>query len=100
LVQRWQEWKLIQRYPDQVPHRNHVLYINQYVIIYSLQLTLSIVYMLLNCEEEIMMNEENIPLYEVEELSLEDAILLMATEQEKYQTDYSATSDRIMHLVA
>ena len=55
--------------------------------------------MLLNCEEEIIMNEENIPLYEVEELSLEDAILLMASEQEKYQTDYSATSERIMQLV-
>jgi hypothetical protein len=56
--------------------------------------------MLLNCGEEITMSEENIPLYEVEELSLEDAILLMATDQEKYQTDYSATSERIMQLVA
>jgi hypothetical protein len=46
------------------------------------------------------MNEEDIPLYEVEELSLEDAILLMASEQEKYQTDYSATSERFLHLVA
>ena len=46
------------------------------------------------------MSEENPPLYEVEELSLEDAILLMASEQEKYQTDYSATSMRLMQLVA
>lgn len=46
------------------------------------------------------MNEEDIPLYEVEELSLEDAILLMASEKEKYQTDYSATSERFLHLVA
>ena len=42
-----------------------------------------------------IMNEEDIPLYEVEELSLEDAILLLASDQEKYQTDYSATSERI-----
>ncbi|MDX1824021.1 MAG: hypothetical protein R3354_04850 [Thiohalomonadales bacterium] len=46
------------------------------------------------------MEQENLPLYEVEELSLEDAILAMATEQEKYQTDYSATSERLMQLVA
>lgn len=46
------------------------------------------------------MNEEQIPLYEVEELSLEDAILLMATEQEKFHTDYSATSERILSFVA
>ncbi len=47
-----------------------------------------------------MSEEDNIPLYEVEELSLEDAILLIASEQEKYQTDYSAASERILHLVA
>ncbi|MGW8229122.1 MAG: hypothetical protein ACWGOW_09480 [Gammaproteobacteria bacterium] len=46
------------------------------------------------------MTEENPPLYEIEELSLEDAILLMATEQEKYQTDYSVTSMRLMQLLA
>jgi hypothetical protein len=46
------------------------------------------------------MNEEEIPLYDVEELSLEDAILLLASEQEKYLTDYSASSERLLQLVA
>ena len=46
------------------------------------------------------MSEENLPLYEVEEVTLEEAILMMASEQEKYQTNYSATSERLMQLVA
>ena len=46
------------------------------------------------------MNEETIPLYEVEELTLNEAILLMASEQEKYQANYQASSDRLMQLVA
>ena len=35
---------------------------------------------------------ETIPDYEVEELSLEQAVLLLATEEEKRKTDYSKTS--------
>jgi len=35
---------------------------------------------------------ETVPNYEVEELSLEQAILLLATEEEKDKTDYSKTS--------
>lgn len=35
---------------------------------------------------------EAIPQYEVEELSLEQAVLLLATEEEKEKTDYSKTS--------
>jgi len=46
------------------------------------------------------MNEEQLPLYDVEELSLEDAILLLATEQEKYQADYRATTERVLEYVA
>lgn len=46
------------------------------------------------------MNEEQLPVYEVEELSLEDAILMMATEQEKYLTDYTATTERFLEYVA
>ncbi len=44
------------------------------------------------------MNEEELPLYEVEELSLEDAILLMATEQEKYQADFTRSSERLLQM--
>jgi hypothetical protein len=46
------------------------------------------------------MNEEQLPLYQVEEVSLEDAILMLATEQEKYQTDYTATAERFLEFVA
>jgi hypothetical protein len=44
---------------------------------------------------------EALPLYEVKELSLEEAVLLMATEEEKQQTDYSKSSARLIeHLAA
>lgn len=46
------------------------------------------------------MNEETVPLYEVEELTVSEAILLMASEQEKYQADFQASSDRLLQLVA
>jgi len=46
------------------------------------------------------MNEETVPLYEVEELTVSEALLLLASEQEKYQTNYQASSDRLMQLVA
>jgi len=42
------------------------------------------------------MNEEELPLYEVEELSLEDAILLIATEQERQQADFRQSSERLL----
>ncbi len=42
------------------------------------------------------MNEEELPLYEVEELSLEDAILLIATDQEKQQADFRHSSERLL----
>lgn len=46
------------------------------------------------------MQDETIPLYEVEELSLEEAILALASEQEKQQTIYTRASERLMQLVA
>ena len=42
-----------------------------------------------------------LPLYEVKELSLEEAVLLLATEEEKQKTDYSKSSARLIeHLAA
>ncbi len=47
------------------------------------------------------MNEKNtLPLYEVQEVSLEQAILLMASEEEKEQTIYRESAEKIMQLVA
>ena len=44
--------------------------------------------------------DETIPNYEVEEISLEEAVLLLATEEEKNKTDYSKTSARIVECLA
>ena len=44
--------------------------------------------------------DETIPKYEVEELSLEQAVLLLATEDEKNKTDYSMTSARVVEYLA
>ncbi len=47
------------------------------------------------------MNEKNtLPVYEVQEVSLEQAILLMASEEEKEQTIYRESAEKIMQLVA
>ena len=44
---------------------------------------------------------DSLPLYEVKELSLEEAVLLLATEEEKQKTDYSKSSARLIeHLAA
>ena len=44
---------------------------------------------------------ESLPMYEVKELSLEEAVLLLATEEEKQKTDYSKSSARLFeHLAA
>jgi len=43
---------------------------------------------------------ETIPSYVVEEISLEEAVLLLATEEEKNKTDYSKTSARIVECLA
>ena len=44
--------------------------------------------------------QEPLPDYEVEELSLEQAILLLATEEEKRTTDYRKTSERLLEQLA
>ena len=47
------------------------------------------------------MNEQlNIPVYEVIEVSLEQAILLIASEQEKEQTVYKESAERMLKLCA
>ncbi len=47
------------------------------------------------------MNEQiNIPVYEVKEVSLEQAILLIASEQEKEQTIYRESAERMLQLCA
>ena len=46
------------------------------------------------------MNEPILPMYQVEELSLEEAVLLMASEEEKEKTDYSISSARLIQYLA
>jgi len=41
-----------------------------------------------------------IPEYDVEEISLEQAVLLLATEEEKINTDFSKTSARVIEYLA
>ena len=47
-----------------------------------------------------MKEQLNIPVYEVKEVSLEQAILLIASEQEKEQTIYKESAERMLQLVA
>ena len=46
------------------------------------------------------MNEPVLPMYPVEELSIEEAVLLMASEEEKEKTDYSKSSARLIQYLA
>lgn len=47
------------------------------------------------------MNDQlNIPVYEVQEVSLEQAILLIASEQEKEQAVYKESAERMLQLCA
>ena len=47
------------------------------------------------------MNEQiSIPVYEVTEVSLEQAILLIASEQEKEKTIYKESAERMLKLCA
>jgi len=43
---------------------------------------------------------ETIPMYDVKEISLEEAVLLLATEEEKQRTDYSKTSAKVVEYLA
>lgn len=47
-----------------------------------------------------MIEQLNIPVYEVQEVSLEQAILLIASEQEKEQTTYRVSAERMLKLCA
>jgi len=47
------------------------------------------------------MNDQiSIPVYEVQEVSLEQAILLIASEHEKEQTVYKESAERMLQLCA
>lgn len=43
---------------------------------------------------------EELPSYEVEELTLEQAVLMLASEEEKQTTDYSKASERLIEKFA
>jgi hypothetical protein len=47
-----------------------------------------------------MLMKNQLPIYEVEELSLEEAILLLATDEEKQTTDYRKTSEQLIEKFA
>ena len=47
-----------------------------------------------------MKEQITIPVYEVTEVSLEQAILLIASEQEKEKTIYKESAERMLKLVA
>lgn len=44
--------------------------------------------------------QEELPKYEVEELTFEQAVLLLATEEEKHNTDYTKASERLIDTYA
>ena len=46
------------------------------------------------------MNNMELPIYDVQEVSLEEAILLLATEEEKFETIYTETSERLLKMCA
>ena len=47
-----------------------------------------------------MKEKATLPVYEVTEVSLEQAILLIASEQEKEKTIYKESAERMLKLVA
>ena len=47
-----------------------------------------------------MKDQQKVPVYEVQEVSLEQAILLLASEQEKEQTVYKESAERLLKLCA
>ena len=47
-----------------------------------------------------MNDTDLLPLYEVEELSLEQAILMIASEKEKEQAIYQESAERLLRLCA
>ena len=47
-----------------------------------------------------MNEQQTIPVYDVQEVSLEQAILMLASEQEKEQTIYKESAERMLQLCA
>ena len=56
--------------------------------------------MYFNNKEDIPMNDVELPIYDVEEVTLEEAILMLATDQEKFETNYTQASERVLQLCA
>lgn len=46
------------------------------------------------------MNDIELPVYDVEEVTLEEAILMLATDEEKFEAVYTETSERILKMCA
>ena len=46
------------------------------------------------------MKDKNLPTYDVEELSFEEAVLLLSSEQERYDAIFTKTSEKLMELIA
>ena len=46
------------------------------------------------------MNDVELPTYDVEEVTLEEAILMLATEEEKQEAIYTQTSERVLQMCA
>ena len=46
------------------------------------------------------MNDKNLPTYDVEELSFEEAVLLLSSEEERYDAVFTRTSEKLMELLA
>jgi len=46
------------------------------------------------------MKEKNPPTYDVQELSFEEAVLLLSSEQERYDAIFTKTSEKLMELIA
>lgn len=46
------------------------------------------------------MKEKVPPTYDVQELSFEEAVLLLSSEQERYDTIFTKTSEKLMELIA
>jgi len=46
------------------------------------------------------MNDMELPTYDVQEVTLEEAILLLATDEEKFETIYTETSERVLKICA
>ncbi|MDH5180933.1 MAG: hypothetical protein OEZ39_07590 [Gammaproteobacteria bacterium] len=45
------------------------------------------------------MSTTAIPVYEVEELSFEEAVLAVSSDEERYQADYRKSSERLLNSV-